>query len=334
MLTTTLLLSNIFCSCEEEEFDGIIQTKEGIRYIVNDEKEVSVTPQVDPNNPYNGDIVIPSTVTYDGTTYTVTSISKDAFAGCSGITSVIIPNSVKSIGDNAFANCSDLTSVTIPNSVTSIGNSAFSGCTGLTSVTIGSGVTNISSSAFSGCTGLTSVDIPNSVKNIDDNAFANCSSLTSIAIPYSVMSIGNEAFSGCSNLVKVTIDSDYLSGTTHYSSKNLSTTFGPQVEEVIFGDNIYQISGYALYNAPSLKSITLGKGIRYIMEYAFSECYKLQRVISYVPNHPTCGVEVFKGTPTKDCVLYLTEDGMKNYAITWRITFGFETILPIESIGN
>ena len=69
----------------------------------------------------SGDLEIPSSVTYNGTTYTVTSIGKYAFRCCRSLTSVTIPNSATSIGLEAFFNCSGLTSVTIPNSVTSIG---------------------------------------------------------------------------------------------------------------------------------------------------------------------------------------------------------------------
>ena len=66
----------------------------------------------------------------------MTSIGNSAFEGCSGLTSITIPNSVTSIGEVAFEYCSGLTSVTIPSSVTSIGDYAFSGCSNLTSVTI------------------------------------------------------------------------------------------------------------------------------------------------------------------------------------------------------
>ena len=76
-----------------------------------------------------------------------------------------------SIGNYTFSGCSGLTSVTIPNSVTSIGYEAFSYCSGLTSVTIGSGVTNIGKLAFYYCSGLTSITIPNSVTSIGSRAF-------------------------------------------------------------------------------------------------------------------------------------------------------------------
>ena len=62
-----------------------------------------------------------------------------AFADCSGLTSVTIPNSVTSIGTYAFYRCSGLTSVTIPNSVTSIGKYAFGNCSSLKSIIIPSG---------------------------------------------------------------------------------------------------------------------------------------------------------------------------------------------------
>ncbi|MBO6189480.1 MAG: leucine-rich repeat protein [Alloprevotella sp.] len=122
----------------------------------------------------------PAAVTYDGTTYSVTSIGWYAFYDCTGLTSITIPNSVTTIGDYAFQYCTGLTSITIPNSVTSIGSSAFDGCTGLTSINIPNSVTSIGSYAFDGSTGLTSINIPNSVTSIGDYAFYGCTGLTDI----------------------------------------------------------------------------------------------------------------------------------------------------------
>lgn len=70
-------------------------------------------------------VVIPSTVAYDGKTYTVTSIGEWAFVDCSSLTSINIPNNVTSIENLAFPICSGLIFVNIGNSVTSIGAYAF-----------------------------------------------------------------------------------------------------------------------------------------------------------------------------------------------------------------
>ena len=134
----------------------------------------------------------------------VTSISY-AFSGCTGLTSITIPDSVTSIDDYAFWGCTGLTSITIPNSVTSIGSKAFSGCTGLISVTIPDSVTSIGSYAFSGCKSLTSVTIPDSVTSIGDYAFYGCTGLTSITISNSVTSIGYGTFRDCTGLTSVII---------------------------------------------------------------------------------------------------------------------------------
>ena len=172
----------------------------------------------------NGDVVIPSSLEYNGTTYSVTSIGSDAFSGCSGLTSVTLPNSVTSIEYSAFSGCSGLTSVSIPNSVTSIGIYAFYGCSGLTSVSIPNSVTSIGNYAFWGCSGLTSVTIPNSVTSIEGSAFSGCSGLTSVTIGTGVTSIGSYAFFDCSGLASVKCLASIPPSIGNNSFQNISDT--------------------------------------------------------------------------------------------------------------
>ena len=202
----------------------------------------------------------------------VTSIGGYAFQGCSGLTSITIPNSVTSIGNYAFSYCTGLTSVTIPNSVTSIGNFAFYGCSGLTSVTIPNSVTHIGDYAFSGCTGLTSITIPNSVTSIGSYAFRKCSGLTSVTIPNSVTSIGDEAFSGCSGLTSVTIGNSVTSigDRAFYNCSGLTSVTIP--------NSVTSIGGYAFQGCSGLTSITIGNSVKSIGRGTFYNCSGLTSV--------------------------------------------------------
>lgn len=148
----------------------------------------------------SGAITIPEKI--EG--YPVTGIGDYAFAECSSLTGITIPDSVTVIGDSAFYACSSLTEIAIPNSVTSIGEDAFYCCSGLTKATIPNSVTSIGAYAFS-YTNLTGVTIPNNITNIGLGTFAGCSSLTDITIPNSVATIGAYAFEDCSNLTEIII---------------------------------------------------------------------------------------------------------------------------------
>lgn len=129
----------------------------------------------------------------------------------SKINSINIPDSVTSIGRDAFYNCRGLTNVTFGESsqLTSIGERAFYGCGSLTSIEIPASVTSIGYEAFYLCTELTSIKIPASVTSIGKETFLDCSSLTSVEIPTSVMSIGDYAFCKCSKLLSI-----HFNGTT------------------------------------------------------------------------------------------------------------------------
>ena len=246
----------------------------GIWYIFNtNDKTAKVTYQGQPASAYDeysGAVTIPALVTFNGSTYRVTSIGEFAFAYCTGLTSVTIPNSVTSIKYNAFYGCSGLTSVTIPNSVTSIGESAFSSCSGLTSVTIPNSVTSIGYQAFSGCSNLTSVTIPNSVTSIGGYAFYNCNGLTSIDIPNSVTSIGEDAFKNCTGLTSVTIPN---SVTSIVKGAFDGCTSLPVIDFIRYADT-YLIEVVD----KSLSSYSIKEGTRWIPENTFASCTNLTSI--------------------------------------------------------
>ncbi len=225
-------------------------------------------------------------------TYTIKEgtkwIGSSAFSGCSGLTSVTIPNSVTSIENYAFSGCSSLTSIEIPNSVASIEEYAFYNCTGLTSVTIGNSVTSIGNSAFSGCTGLTSIEIPNSVTSIGDHAFRRCSGLTSVTIPNSVTSIGDGAFRDCTGLTSVTIPNSVTSIGDHAFDGCNSLT------SIEISNSVASIGEGAFFNCSSLTSIEIPNSVTSIGDEAFYYCYSLTSVT--IPNSVTSiGASAFYG---------------------------------------
>ena len=202
----------------------------------------------------------------------VTSIGEYAFAGCDGLTSVIIPDSVTFIGDSAFSNCDSLTSVTIPDNVISIGEYAFFYCSNLASVTIADSVTFIGDDAFSHCDSLTSVDIPDSVISIGADAFGFCGNLSSVTIGNSVTSIGANAFSHCVNLASVIIpDSVTFIGNSAFSHCYSLTS-------VVIGNSVTSIGDWVFYHCESLTSVDISDSVTSIGNSAFSGCDSLNSV--------------------------------------------------------
>ena len=210
-------------------------------------------------------VSIPTAVSYNGTTYSVTSIGEFAFE-YSKFTEISIPNSVTSIGSGAFFDCQGLTSVTIPNSVTSIGESAFEFCFKLTSITIPNSVTSIGSRAFFDCQGLTSVTIPNSVTSIGDSAFGDCDGLESI-----IVEPGNSMYDSrdnCNAIIETSTNT-LIAGCKNTTIPNSVTTIG----------------NYAFYSCTGLTSVAIPNSVTTIGNNAFSSCTGLTSVA--IPNSVT-----------------------------------------------
>ena len=248
----------------------------GIKYIKYRFDEENLTAEVRPiMMGYKGDIIIPETVVFNEATYRVTSIGYEAFKGCSSLTSITIPNSVKSIGEAAFKGCTFLKSIPIPDGVTRIGVQAFFQCRSLKSITI-----------------------PASVKSIGNGAFSYCSSLTSITIPASVTCIGevpgsydfvrgelNEARAlqnPCPSLTEIIVEE----GNTVYDSReNCNAIIHTATNTLVWGcqntiipDSVKCIGYMAFAECKSLTSIVIPDGVEKIEILALSECENLTSV--------------------------------------------------------
>ena len=217
----------------------------GILYNITSEtnRTVEVTHKDFKGN-YQGEIIIPESIKYNGKTYTVTAIGDNAFYNCYNMTSITIPKTIVSVGKHAFYDCIRIASVILY--CKTVG-SWFTEKSSLKTVVLGKGVEKVGNNAFARC-GITSLSIANTVNTIGEYAFQQ-TSISSLVIPSSVKTIGKGAFESCQRLEKVEI-----------------------------ANGLEAIPNYAFVNCRNLVSVTIPPSITSIGYKAFKECYKLRKV--------------------------------------------------------
>lgn len=203
-------------------------------------------------------LVIPSTVEYNGVTYTVTSIGDNAFYENQKIKTVSFPDTLTSIGKQAFMRCFGLEGqLTLPDSITSIGSYAFASffanpqayvTNKITSVKLPANLETLGKNAFEACRHLESVTFPDNLTEISEKAFWRCEALTAVNWPQKLEKIGSQAFQ--------------YTGLT----------------EVRLPATVTEIGDTAFTYCYSLAVLELNDGLKVISHHAFDGCKKLERV--------------------------------------------------------
>ena len=197
--TATQLFAHDF---EAANSDGVT-----IYYNITDAVKKTVCVTYKGNDKYSAayiaaSINVPSSVEYEGQTYSVTAIGDFAFYGCflSSESEVSLPSTIEAINLKAFSTCWSLKSISFTGTaLKTIGNYAFSECY-MASITIPNSVNEIGEYAFKNCNALTDVTLPSALKDISPYAFLECTCLENVVIQGNVETIGKNAFEDCKNL--------------------------------------------------------------------------------------------------------------------------------------
>ena len=253
---------------------------------------------------YAGNVVIPTSVSYNEVEYTVDAIGEYAFFECPNLESVEIPNSVQTIGGRAFENCSALASVTIGESVTRIGYDAFKH------------------------SGLTSVVLPNSLEYIDYHAFDGCANLEYVSLGLSIQTIRENVFQGCDNLATVNVGSISSLMNIEFTNNDSNPLTkaehlylnGEEVTELVIPDGVTEIPANFFSGLTGITSVVIPGSVTYIGDNAFSGCTSLASVT--FPDSPfTLGQNVFANT----AFLNNAEDGV---IYVGNIVYGYQGSMP------
>lgn len=252
-----LIISLLFTSAiQAAEF------KEGnIFYRTLSDSEVAVIYPTDYSFTYSGSIVLPESITHEGTEYRVTTIAQQAFF-MSGITSITIPNSVTEIQQYAFAACRELSSITLPEGLSKITYRAFSQCIKLTEIALPESVTEIEDFAFRDCTSLTAIDLSNQVTRIGNNSFYNCTALQQFTVAE-----GNPAYASVDGIL--------------FDKAKTTLLAYPNAKGAVYTipDEVTAIGSGAFQGCNSLTSITFGKGVASLGSNPFMSCTGLQEIL-------------------------------------------------------
>ena len=290
---------------------------------------------------YDGPITIPSEV--NG--YKVVQIGNGAFFGCSKMTAITIPNTIKAINYNAFYGCSSITSLAIPASVESVDTWTASGSYRLETITVDAANTVFKDGGVNAIIkidnnelllGCKNTVIPDYIEQINGGAFKDNSALTSIHIPANVIWIHSQAFVGCTSVTAVTVDA----ANTRYNSNGGCNAIISSTNNLLFGcrntvipETVTSIGSQA-FNGQPIQTVTIPQGVTSIGWAAFAWCDQLTEIICKATTPPSIGANdyAFNGVYSH-ATLYVPKGTKTAYqaATEWS---KFTNITELDEGGN
>ena len=213
----------------------------------------------------------------------VTEVAENAFAGCTSIKTMRIPDSVKRVGKGALSGCTSLESIVMPfvgasadttdesnrGMVYLFGHSSGSSWTqnyNIAQISVTDAATSIPAGAFEGMKSLKYVNLGKNITAIGQRAFQNCSNLLSVTLPEKCTAIGGYAFYNCSK-AQITV-------------KGMITSLGPNsfytsgLKEITLGEGLTSIPANC-FEGSSLRAITLPSTVKSVGRSAFRNCESL-----------------------------------------------------------
>jgi len=230
----------------------------------------------------NVSVTIPETVSWNGKTYTVTSIADNAFKNQTNICSLYGGKKLISIGNYAFYQCTNLTYDSFGKDksgkahLDSIGDYAFYNCTSLSSTCL-TDTRIIGAYAFNGCSSLSSIYLYDT-EYIGSHAFSNCSNANCINLSESnICTIPNYCFYNCSNAQYIDLPRCI------YTIGSYSFSYCKNINKIYFPSGTTKIDQYAFYRDSKLKTVMMPTSVTSVGTHAFNLCTSLKYFVCKNP---------------------------------------------------
>lgn len=179
---------------------------------------------------------------------------------------------VESIAASSFVDCASIKTITLPETIVTIGNYAFQNCTSLESINLPETLTSLGTYAFDGCTTLKTITIPSSLTAISNYTFRNCESLEIVNLPETLLTIGGYVFEGCTSLASIVLPSS-ITSISYQAFKNCTS-----LTSIVLPNEMTVLYSNTFYGCTSLESVTIPNNLVTISTYSFAYCTSLKSI--------------------------------------------------------